>query len=243
MGGQNKTFEELADYLGEQNAEKLVELCVGQRIHVPVRWTPTCATAFLGEKLGCALSEAFAREKLEIPRKTHDTNVRNLQVQRLWDEGKSNNEIAVELGYTERHARRWTCKVRYRGLPQFAERDRIIREGYDNLMPLKQIAAQAQCSAEVAKRLVFRMGLFEAMIASRKDAICVANEVGMSKSQAQHHAKCSADVLQAVTKRFDLFWGKNRRKKIAVHGTKPRAPVALPSPLSAHGSLSRQKRN
>lgn len=89
---------------GQDVALALVETLPGLEVKIPREWSGKSMLRHLPREVAEKLIKTFPAETLYIPTQKGSANTR-IQAKSLRGEGRTNAEIALELGITERHVR------------------------------------------------------------------------------------------------------------------------------------------
>ena len=95
---------DVADICGIEIAQALVEQLPGIEIKVPKVWSKNSVLARLERAIADVLIDTFPGDIFYVPTGKGSSETR-IKARTLRLEGKSNTEIALQLGITERHVR------------------------------------------------------------------------------------------------------------------------------------------
>lgn len=102
-------FQRLCQLIGQNDAFKLMNLCGGTRVYIPLVEHCT-AKHYLAQAIGLdnliKLAQEFACDRIEVPMGYHAfKDERNKEIIRLFNEGICQSELAMRFGLTERQIR------------------------------------------------------------------------------------------------------------------------------------------
>lgn len=94
----------VADIISEEVAQALVDRLPGIEVKIPKTWSKNSVLAMLDRKYADALIAKFPGDVFYIPTGKVSVDTRK-KARNLRKDGKTNTEIALKLGITERHVR------------------------------------------------------------------------------------------------------------------------------------------
>ena len=107
-------FQRLCELIGQNDAFKLMNLCGGTRVYIPL--VEHCKPEhYLAQVIGLdnlvKLAQEFACDRIEVPMGYHAfKEQRNKEIIRQFNEGICQSELAISFGLTERQIRTIVAK-------------------------------------------------------------------------------------------------------------------------------------
>ncbi len=99
-----KDMKDVADTIGVEVAQNLVDTLPGLEVKIPKVWSPDSVLALLDRKTADVLIKFYPGDILYVPTMKFSAETRPAAI-RLHAQGRSNRQIALELKVTERHIR------------------------------------------------------------------------------------------------------------------------------------------